>query len=148
MIVNKTQILSHRIRLGQPVNETQPMPKLDSLVVNQENLSRWINDVVQWAWVVFYPVIVVFFFVMEAVVLLFYALAGLLLSEISHKGLDFLVTLRLSAISHIPALLAGTILSVLGLHSGWFSLVLIVLSLAYLFFAVSAQDRAKTPSRA
>lgn len=141
-IVTKTQIISHRNRLGVPEDETKPMLKLDSFVANQENLSRWTNAIVEWAWVVFYPVILLLFFVMEAVVLLLYALTGLLLSEISHKGLDFLAVLRLAVISHIPALVAGTILSIWGMHSGWFTLGLILLSLAYLFFAVNAQEKA------
>lgn len=144
-LVNKDKLISHRIRLGQAEDKTSKMPKFDSFIVNQENLARWAGIVIHWSGAACFVLFTVFLSIVEAVVMLFYGLFGVLISEMRNKGLDFLVTLRLSVISHLPAFILGTCYLSFLKYSGLYILGSIFLSLIYLFFAVSSQDSPKPP---
>ena len=142
ILVTRTKLTTYRSRLGVVEEKTADLSKFPSFSVDQEKLQSWTRSIIRWSGAVCYPFLLVFWFCFEVIVLLFYALLGMLFSLVTAKGLDYVVVLRLSVISHVPVLILSALLGLGNLHlpGQWFCFF--ALSAGYLYFAVSSQKAA------
>ena len=146
ILVNKTKHMDRRKRLGISMDRTYDFSRYPSFFVNQEKLTHWSDVIIRWTGVIFFLFIALFGFLFEAVVVLIYGLIGTAVSEMLDKSLDFKVALRLAVVSHIPALLATTLLIFFGIRGAWVLILGFLFTLPYLYFAVSSQKIKKARS--
>lgn len=117
-------------------SETYDLSGVQSFYVDRTHVESWLVTARHWLFPVLYPLALIFSFIFRAIQILIYALVGLLFARILHANLDFKALMRLAAISITPVLILNLLFEFVTFHIPWWSLIGIVISLAYLFFAV------------
>lgn len=116
--------------------ETYALSSVQSFYVDRSRVESWLATVRQLFVPVFYPLALIFSFIFRAIQILIYALIGMLFARMLHANLDFKTLMRLAAISITPVLILNLLFEFVPVHIPWWSLLGIVIALAYLFFAV------------
>jgi uncharacterized protein DUF1189 len=117
-------------------DRTYDLAGVESFYVDRVRVENWLANARTWFIPVLYPLALIFSFIFRAIQVLVYALVGLLFARILHANLDFKALMRLAAISITPVLVLNLILEFVPLHIPGWSLLGIVIALAYLFLAV------------
>ncbi len=138
LLATKTQFQERRVSLGLARDQVRNWALFPDLSVTGEKLKRWTDFLVRWSGSLGYFCIVLFWFLFEMAALLIYALGGLLVAKGLKKRLDYDQSLRLAVVSHAPALTALTVFLIFWRDEMplWAA---ILISIAFLFFAVSCQ---------
>lgn len=117
-------------------SETYSLSSVESFYVNRSRVESWLLRARQLFVPVLYPLALIFSFIFRAIQILIYALIGLLFARMLNANLDFKTLMRLAAISITPVLILNLLFEFVPVHIPWWSLLGIIIALAYLFFAV------------
>lgn len=140
VLITSTQWMERRVSMGLIRDRTMSLKDLPSVQMTQEKMRRWTDAFARWSAGLAYLFIVLVWFPFEAASLLIYTWMTLLFSKIMKRRLRYGSALRLTAISHIPNLTLSALIPLAGRgHLPISGFVLI--SSAYLFFAVFCQSR-------
>ena len=123
-------------------SETYDLSGVQSFYVDRSHVESWLLTAKTWFVAVVYPLALIFSFIFRAVQILIYALIGLLFARMLHANLDYKTLMRLAAIAITPVLLLNLLLEFVPIRVPWWSMIGIVIGLAYLFFAVKANAEA------
>ncbi len=124
------------VRKNATESRTYDLSGVQSFYVDRLNVESWLVTVRRWFIPILYPLAVIFSFILRAIQILVYALVGLLFAGILHVKLSFKALMRLAAISITPVLLLNLLFEFVPARIPWWSLIGVVIALAYLFFAV------------
>jgi hypothetical protein len=136
MIILKDKALTRKDSFGGYEDHTFNYSWFGSHNVNREKLADWANLLAGWVGPLLYPFAVLGYFIFTILAVLVYALMGLGIAKILKTDLNYDASLRLSAVSHTPAILLATVFFISEVKvPGWF-FVFFALSTFYLFLAV------------
>jgi Protein of unknown function (DUF1189) len=140
VLVTKNQWQERRVSWGLSRDQIRNFASFPSLGVTREQVKSWTDFLVRWAGSLGYFFIVLFLFFFEVAALCVYGLLGLLFAKVLKRRLDYDQSLRLSVVSHVPALTLSAILPLTGLVDlpFWGT---ILISMGYLGFAVAGEKK-------
>ena len=144
-LVTKTGFLSRRVRLGRSVDEAHLFKPTYNFSVTRDGLDRWTAIIVRWSGIGAFAFFLPFFFLFEVFALLIYALIGVLFAEMTDRNLDYGDALRLAVVSHIPVLFLFWALNLAQVKIPMPILWSLMVSAAYVYFAVSSQAKKAEP---
>lgn len=145
MLVTADKLMMRQMRLGVPDEKMFEFSQLGSLAVNNQKLEEWTQGFAKWAGFLVYPFVVLGYFVYGIVAMMFYGLIGLGIARLLKLTLNYESAMRLSAVSHTPAMLLAAVLFFLGVDmpAGFF--VFLAISTAFLFFSIKSNAAAVPP---
>lgn len=120
-------------------NRTYDLSKVKKFVVNSERITGWLNIARKFLVVFVYPLALFGSYLFRIVQALIYAAIGLLFASWCKVTLSYPALLRLAVAAMTPCLLVKTIFGIAGIHLPCLtSLIFLIITLAYLYFAVKA----------
>jgi hypothetical protein len=120
-------------------NRTYDLSKVKKFVVNSERITGWLHILKKFLVIVVYPLALFGSYVFRIVQALIYAAIGLLFASWCKVTLSYPSLLRLAVVAITPSLLVKTIFSIAGIHLPCYtSLIFLIITLAYLYFAVKS----------
>jgi|GEM_PF-6342579 len=140
VLITKDQMFMRRVRFGVVEDKAHPLAKMPDFNVTQEKLKHWGEIFVDFVGIFVFFFLVTFWYAAEVLARLLFGLLGVLISEMRHQGVDYVVALRLAVVSHVPILIVSTFLNLCGLPLPWPYFSSFVVSLGFLFFAVVSQE--------
>jgi hypothetical protein len=133
-------------------NRTYDLSNVKAFAVDSERITGWLGIGRKFLTVVIYPFALLGSYLFRIVQALIYAAIGLLFALWCKITLSYATLLRLAVVAMTPCLLAKTIFGLADIHLPYATLIFLVITLAYLFFAVKAnseiiliQEEAKDP---
>ncbi len=140
------------IKEGEFENRTYDLSNVQAFAVDSERITGWLGIGRKFLAVVIYPFALLGSYLFRIVQALIYAAVGLLFALWCKVTLSYATLLRLAVVAMTPCLLAKTIFGIADIHLPYATLISLVITLAYLFFAVKAnseiiliQEEAKDP---
>jgi len=120
-------------------NRTYDLSKVKKFVVNSERITGWLHILRKFLIVFVYPFALFSSYVFRIIQALIYAAIGLLFASWCKVTLSYPSLLRLAVVAMTPCLLVKTIFGIAGIHLPCLtSLIFLVITLAYLYFAVKS----------
>jgi hypothetical protein len=143
VLITGTQILTQQ---GELDTRSYDLSTIQDLTLTPADAYRWLNLTMIWGPAFLFPFLVVGSFAVRLLQTFFYALIGMVLKLATGTNLDFASLLSVSIMAITPAIVAATILLVLGITPplGW--LLFFGLSMAYLLFGMSATVTTDSPA--
>ncbi len=133
-------------------NRSYDLSNVKAFAVDSERITGWLHIGRKYLAVVIYPFALLGSYLFRIVQALIYAAVGLLFALWCKVTLSYATLLRLAVVAMTPCLLAKTIFGIADIHLPYATLIFLVITLAYLFFAVKAnseiiliQEEAKDP---
>ncbi len=142
LLLTKSKLL---MRQGTSETRTYDLSGVQSFFVDRARVEGWLGIAKRLFFPVFYPVAVILSFIFRAIQMLIYALIGLLFARMLAVNLNYKVLMRLAAVAITPVLVLDLVLEFVPFHIPLWSLIGLVIGLAYLFFAVKANAESDTP---
>jgi hypothetical protein len=141
----KFLLTKSKLIMSKSATETQTydLSGVQSFYVDRSRVEGWLAAAKRWFIPVLYPLAVIFSFIFRAIQLLIYALIGLLFARMLHANLSYKTLVRLSAIAITPVLVLDLVFEFVPIHIPRWTLLGIVIALAYLFFAVKVNADAE-----
>jgi len=133
ILLTKSKVIMDK---GGSRSETYDLAGVQIFYVDRSRVEGWLVNLKHWLFVGLYPLAVIFSFIFRAVQILIYALVGMLFARMLNANLNYKTLMRLAAISITPVLILDLILEFVHINIPWWTLIGIVIGLAYLFFAV------------
>jgi len=135
VLLTGTKLITQRSELD---TRTYDLSTIETLTLTPADAYRWLNMTMTWGPLVLFPFLVIGSFAVRILQIFFYALIGMLLKIFTGANLDFPAMLSIAIMAITPAIVAATILLVIGFNPplGW--LLFFGLSMAYLLFGISA----------
>ncbi len=121
-------------------NRTYDLSNVKAFAVDSERITGWLHTVRKFLTVVIYPFALLGSYLFRIVQALIYAAVGLLFASWCLVRLSYATLLRLAVVAMTPCLLAKTIFGIADIHLPYAILISLVITLAYLFFAVKANS--------
>jgi hypothetical protein len=126
-------------RKSKSENRTYDLSNVKAFAVDSERITGWLNIAGKFLVIFVYPFGLLVSYVVRIVQALIYAAIGLLFASMCKVTLSYPALLRLAVVAMTPGLLVKTIFGIAGIHLCCLtSLIFLVITLAYLFFAVKA----------
>jgi len=119
---------------------------VESFYVDRPLVESWLVTLRRLFIPVFYPLALIFSFIFRAIQVLVYALIGLLFARMLNANLDFKSLMRLAAISITPVLILNLLFEFLPVRIPGWTLIGIIIALAYLFLAVKVNTEPEGPA--
>ena len=117
------------------------LSNIEELFVDSERITGWLNIARKFLIVAVYPLALLGSYLSKIVKALIYAAIGLLFASWCKVKLSYAALLRLAVAAMTPCLLAKTIFGIAGIRLPCFtSLIFLVITLAYLYFAVKSNS--------
>jgi hypothetical protein len=133
LLLTKSKLI---VRRGERDSQTYDISGVQSFYLDQSKVDGWVAMAKTWFIPVLYPLALIFSFIFRTIQILIYALVGLAFAKMLKATLDYKTLMRLSAIAITPVLVLNLIFEFLPGRIPWWSILGIVVALAYLFFAV------------
>lgn len=121
-------------------NRTYDLSNVKAFAVDSERITGWLHIGRKFLAVVIYPFALLGSYLFRIVQALIYAAVGLLFALWCKVTLSYATLLRLAVVAMTPCLLAKTIFGLTNIHLPYATLIFLVITLAYLFFAVKANS--------
>lgn len=121
-------------------NRTYDLSNVKAFAVDSERITGWLHIGRKFLAVVIYPFALLGSYLFRIVQALIYAAVGLLFALWCKVTLSYATLLRLAVVAMTPCLLAKTIFGIADIHLSYATLISLVITLAYLFFAVKANS--------
>ena len=121
-------------------NRTYDLSNVKAFVVDSERITGWLQIGRKFLAVVIYPFALLGSYLFRIVQALIYAAVGLLFALWCKVTLSYATLLRLAVVAMTPCMLAKTIFGIADIHLPYATLIFLVITLAYLFFAVKANS--------
>ena len=136
-LLTKTKIMWQKSEV-----ETQmfDLSKIEHFVLNSERVMGWLHTASKFFVIIIGLVALLGTYLFRIVQALIYAAVGLLFALWCEVTLSYATLLRLAVVAMTPCLLAKTIFGLADIHLPYATLISLVVTLAYLFFAVKANS--------
>lgn len=143
VLLTKTAVI---VKADNKEARTFDLTDVKSLVVNRRVLYNWMDSFQGWSAFVFYPLALVFSFIYHMIGIVFYAVVGLIFARSLQVRLPFRAIVRLAVIAVTPSVIFGILLDIagIGVPSWWY--ISLLISTAYVYFAVRANSGGEAPS--
>ena len=128
------------IKQSEFENTTYDLSNVKAFVVGSERITGWLQIGRKFLAIVIYPFALLGSYLFRIVQALIYAAVGLLFALWCKVTLSYATLLRLAVVAMTPCLLAKTIFGIADIHLSYATLISLVITLAYLFFAVKANS--------
>ncbi len=123
------------------------LSSVESFYADRSLVESWLVTARRWLVPVLYPLALIFSFIFRALQVVAYALVGLLFARILQANLEFKTLMRLAAISITPVLILNLLFEFVPVRIPWWTLIGIIIALAYLFFAVKVNTEPEDASQ-
>jgi hypothetical protein len=144
LLLTKSKLI---VRKTEKESQTYDLSGVQSFYLDHSKVEGWLALGKTWFIPVLYPLALIFSFIFRAVQILIYACVGLLFARILKANLDFKTLMRLAAIAITPVLVLNLIFEFLPGRIPWWSILGIIVALAYLFFAVKVNTEPEEASQ-
>jgi len=124
------------VRKNATQSQTYDISGVQSFYLDHSKVDGWLGTARTWFIPVLYPLALIFSFILRAIQILIYAVVGLAFARMLNANLDFKTLMRLAAIAITPVLVLNLIFEFVPGRIPWWSILGIIVALAYLFFAV------------
>ena len=148
-LLTKTKIMWQK---SEAETQIVDLSKVEHFVLNSERVMGWLHTANKFFVIIICLVALLGSYLFRIVQALIYAAVGLLFASWCKVTLSYATLLRLAVVAMTPCLLAKTIFGIADIHLPYATLISLVITLAYLFFAVKAnseiiliQEEAKDP---
>jgi hypothetical protein len=121
---------------GDDETRIHDLSEVEEFYLDGPLVERWLHRIAAWRFVL--PVLVIASFAYRFLQILFYSVFGMLIAGGMACGLSYGAVLRVTAVAIIPSVLVKTLLSTLGLSIPLSWLAFFLMTLGYLFFALSS----------
>ena len=133
LILTKTKLI---LRKNPRDTQTIDLAGVQNFFVDRARVEGWLATARTWFFPAFYPLAVLFSFIFRGIQILVYGLIGLLFAKMLNASLDYKTLMRLSAIAITPVMILNLVFELTSFHMFGWTLLGILIGLAYLFFAV------------
>ena len=133
ILLTKSKLI---VKKSETESQSYDISGVQSFYLDRARVEGWLALCKTWFIPVLYSLGLLFSFIFRAVQILIYALVGMAFASILKAHLDFKTLMRLSAIAITPVLVLNLIFEFLPGRIPWWSILGIIVALAYLFFAV------------
>lgn len=146
LLVTADKFMMRRVRLGVSDEQSFDFAQLGSFSLDNQKLEQWTLALAKWAGIIAYPFVVGGYFIYGIIAMMFYGLIGMGIAKILKLTLNYETSMRLSAVSHTPAMILAAVLFSLGaeIPAGFF--VFLLISTSFLFFAIKSNEAVAPPS--
>lgn len=148
-LLTKTEIMWKKSKIETQIVD---LSKIEHFVLNSERITGWLQVGKKFMAIAAYPFALSGSYLFRIVQALIYAAVGLLFASWCNVILSYAALLRLAVVAMTPCLLAKVFFWIADIHLPYAPLIFIVITLAYLFFAIKAnadiillQDEAENP---
>lgn len=142
VLVTKTSVI---MKTDKNETRTFDLSDVKSLVVTRSVMYDWMDSFQDWAAFIFYPLALFFSFIYHIIEVLFYAVVGHIFARSMQARLPFRSIVRLAVIAITPSVILGTLLAIAQINVPYWWYVSIVISTAYVYFAVRANSGREAP---
>jgi hypothetical protein len=122
-----------------------PLSQMPPMKINKGMVVEWMETLRAWGAIVILLVCLPCSFVYRIVQTLLYAAIGTIFCQSFRRNLEYGRLLRLAVVAVTPAILLGTLLSLVYTNSCGFWLIWLGMSLGYLYFGVKSAIQAAPP---
>jgi hypothetical protein len=150
-LLTKTKIMWQK---SEAETQIVDLSKVEHFVLNSERVMGWLHTANKFFVIIIGLVALLGSYLFRIVQALIYAAIGLLFASWCKVTLSYATLLRLAVVAMTPCLLAKTIFGLADIHLPFTTLIFLMITLAYLFFAVKAnseiiliQQEAKDPEK-
>jgi ABC-type sugar transport system permease subunit len=127
---------SIEIKTDKTETRTFDLSDIRRLTVNHKVIYDWMDSFEDWSIFVFYPLALVFSFFYHIVEVIFYAAIGLIFARSLQAQLRFRTLVRLAVIAITPSVILGVFVAVAALDIPYWWYISLLISTAYVYFAV------------
>lgn len=145
ILLTKTSML---VKTDKTETRTFDLSDIKNLVVDRRVIYDWMDTFQDWFVFIFYPLALAFSFLLHVVEVIFYALVGLIFARSMRATLRFRAVVRLAVVALTPSVIAGMLLSVAGINVQYWWYISMMISTAYVYFAVRSNLGSSAPSTA
>lgn len=142
LLITRTSVI---VKMDADETRTFDLSDIKSLVVDRRAVYDWMDSFQDWSAFIFYPIALVFSFLYHLVEMIFYAAVGLMFARSLQANLRFRAVVRLAVIAMTPSVVLGVLIAVAGLSVPYWWYVSLVISVAYVYFAVRANSGTEVP---
>ena len=139
-LLTKSKLIASR---SAAETRSYDLSTVESFYVDRALVERWLVTARRWFVPVLYPLALIFSFIFRGIQIVIYAVIGLLFARMLNANLDFKTLMRLAAISITPVLVLNLLFEFVTVRIPWWTLIGIIIALAYLFFAVKVNAEAE-----
>ncbi|MHC4069485.1 MAG: DUF1189 domain-containing protein [Planctomycetota bacterium] len=139
-LLTKTKIMWKK---SEVETQTFDLSKIEDFVLNSEHVMGWLRTANKFLVITIYPAALLGSYVFRIVQALIYGAVGLLFSLWCKAALSYAALVRLAVVAMTPCMLGKTILGMVDIHLPYAGLIFLMITLAYLFFAVNANSEVK-----
>ncbi len=119
---------------------TLDLSDIKSLVVDRRVIYNWMDNFQEWSSFVFYPVAIFFSFLYHLIEVTFYSATGLIFARSLRTRLRFRAVVRLAVMAETPSVVLGLFLGVTGFDMPYWWYISLLVTTAYVYFAVRANS--------
>ena len=127
-------------RKSEIETQTIDLSQIEEFSLNSEDVMGWIRTISKFLVVIVYPAVFLGSYVFRIVQALIYGVVGLLFGLLFKAKLSYGALVRLAVVAMTPCMLWKTILGMADIHLPRSGLIFLVVTLAYLFFAVKVNS--------
>lgn len=136
-LLTKTRVMLHKSEVETQIFD---LSNVKAFSMDSERVTGWLHVGRKFLAVGIYPFALFGSYVFRIVQALIYAAVGLLFAFWCKVRLSYATLLRLAVVAMTPCLLAKTIFGIADIHLPYATLIFLMITLAYLFFAVKANS--------
>ncbi len=137
ILITKTAIM---VKTDSTETRTLDLSDVKSLVVDRRVIYDWMDSFQDWSLFVFYPLALFFSFLYHIIEVTFYSATGLIFARSLQARLRFRAVVRLAVMAETPAVVLGLFLAVTGVDMPYWWYISLLISTAYVYFAVRANS--------
>lgn len=137
ILITRTNV---KVKAGDADSRTFDLAGIKHLIVNRRVLYDWMDDFQEWFPFLFYPFALFFSLLYHLVEVVFYAAIGFIFARSLQTQLRFRALIRLAVIAITPSVVLGLFLALTGLRFPYWWYVSLMISTAYVYFAVRSNS--------
>ena len=117
---------------------TFDLSQVKSFTVSGEGIMKFLNIIKKFLAIILYPIALLSSYVYRIIQALIFAAVGLLFVSMCKVSLSYGALLRLAVVAMTPCMIVKTVFVLVGVYFPCIGLLYIVITLAYLYYGVSA----------
>lgn len=117
---------------------TFDLSQVKSFTISGDRIMRFLNTTKKYLGIILYPIALLSSYVYRIIQALILAAIGLLFASMCRVSLSYGALLRLAVVAMTPCMIVKTVFGLAGVYFPCIGLLYIVITLAYLYFAVHA----------
>ena len=132
-LLTKTSIIMKQSNFE---TRTYDLSQVKSFTVSGDGIIKLLHIIKKFLFIILYPIALLSSYVYRIIQALIFAAIGLLFASMCKVSLSYGALLRLAVVAMTPCMIVKTVFSLVGVYFPCIGLLYIVITLAYLYFAV------------